>query len=258
MVNVKLRLTVLLGASLAVICAMLGLVFSSAANAASPTGSQTPPVTLINTECSVAETLTLPANSSAAVSGSLTEPCPFASGSTTTEKYNGTTLESKVAPTTGLITLATSAHDPVLSIDGGPYLPAVFGVNTVIATGVNSTGGTNTATFLIDITQLSNSTNGSTGGTSGGSTGTGSTGTGTVGTVVNKTPAVGLAFTGANLAALIAAALFLLIMGAAIVIYTRRKALERQLEFAVDHPDRRKPLAISDEPDSTWRMNNIW
>ncbi|HEY2213500.1 MAG TPA: hypothetical protein VGH31_00490, partial [Acidimicrobiales bacterium] len=95
-----------------------------------------------------------------------------------------------------------------------------------------------------------------------GSTGTGSTGTGSTGTgsVVSttKTPAVGLAFTGANLAALIAAALFLLIMGAAIVIYTRRKALERQLEFAVDHPDRRKPLAISGQPDSTWDMNNIW
>jgi hypothetical protein len=132
-------------------------------------------------------------------------------------------------------------------------LPASFGINTVIATGLNADGGTNTATFLIDITQLSNSNSGG----STGSTGTGSTGTGSV-VSTTKTPAVGLAFTGANLAALIAAALFLLIMGAAIVIYTRRKALERQLEFAVDHPDRRKPLAISDQPDSTWDMNNIW
>jgi hypothetical protein len=34
--------------------------------------------------------------------------------------------------------------------------------------------------------------------------------------------------------------------------------MERQLEFAMEHPDRPLPLAISDLPDTTWQMNNIW
>jgi hypothetical protein len=250
-VNVKLRLTMLFSASLAVVCAMLGLVFTSAAGADS---GSTSPVVPLNTSCVVTTLITLAPTGDAVVSSSLTEPCAFASGSTTTETYSGSPIESKTAPSDGLITLnAAAKDDPLLSIDGGSFLPAIFGVNTVVATGVNPAGGTNTATFLIDIVQgsLSNANSGSS--SSGGGSGT-LTGTNTG----KSTGTVGLAFTGANLAALIAAALFMLLLGASVVIYARRKAMAQQLEYAVSHPDQQRPLAISDMPDTNWEMKNIW
>lgn len=130
----------------------------------------------------------------------------------------------------------------------------------MVATGLNPAGGTNTATFLIDIVQstVSNTGSGSSGGSTGGSSGGGATGSLTGTNTGKSTGTVGLAFTGANLAALIAAALFMLLVGSAIVIYARRKAMERHLEYAVDHPDQPLPLAISDLPDTTWEMKNIW
>jgi hypothetical protein len=90
---------------------------------------------------------------------------------------------------------------PTLSVDSGTFEPASFGVNTCTATGPTSSGGTNVASFLIDIEAASASAAGS--GASSGS---------------------GLAFTGADLAALIAAALALILMGTGVVAYTRRRA----------------------------------
>lgn len=123
--NVKLRITMLFSASLAVICAMLGLMFSSAASADS---GSTSPVVPLNTSCTVTDLITLaPTGNAVVYAPPLTEPCPFASGSTTTESYAGSPIESKTAPADGLITLSPAAHDPQLSIDGGPFMPAVSG-----------------------------------------------------------------------------------------------------------------------------------
>jgi hypothetical protein len=136
------------------------------------------------------------ANTSAnPATGSLTASCSFADNAAVTINNGGTT-QSTTASATGGLTLTYGATDPTLSIDGGTFVNAAYGVNTVTATGLNAAGGTNTATFLIDIENPS-----------------ATTGSGT-----------GLAFTGADLAALLGAALALILMGAAVVVYTRRRA----------------------------------
>jgi hypothetical protein len=98
------------------------------------------------------------------------------------------------------LTLNLSATDPALSVNGGAFQTAQFGNNTITATGNNSSGGTNTATFLVNLVNPN---------ATGAGSGAGSS---------------GLAFTGADLAALVAAALALILMGAGVVIFTRRRA----------------------------------
>ncbi len=112
--------------------------------------------------------------------------------------YEGTTLPSVTAdPTTGLISVSASVKDPSISFDGSAYYPASYtSVNTLTATGTNAAGGSNTATFLITLSPPATTAASTTG---------------------------GLAFTGADLAALIAGGLALLLLGSGVVLYTRRQ-----------------------------------
>lgn len=162
-------------------------------------GSTSPPASPVATTCSTSTTITLPV-SGTPQNVTLGETCAFAPSSTVTINFQGSALTTMTAdPTSGLISLAVSATDPHLAVNGGAAQTAVFGVNTITATGTNASGASNTATFLVDLEQPA-----------GAATGSGSSG--------------GLAFTGADLAALIAAALALILLGTAVVLYTRRRA----------------------------------
>ncbi len=174
---------------------------------AATTATTAPTTNAVPTSCSVSTTITVSpsSTSSAPATATLTATsCPFAPGSAVTlsSPYNTQTVNADA--TTGQLTLTFGATDvPTLSVNGGTFQSAVFGVNTITATGKNASGATNTATFLVDIESAATATTTTT------ATGTGSG---------------SLAFTGADLAALIAAALALILMGTAVVIYTRRRA----------------------------------
>jgi hypothetical protein len=111
---------------------------------------------------------------------------------------NGGVAQTTTADGGGNLTINYSAADPSISIDGGAFEPAQYGVNTITATGLNTSGGTNTATFLIDLVNANAPT--------------------------SATAGSGLAFTGADLLALVAAALALILMGTGVVVFTRRRA----------------------------------
>jgi hypothetical protein len=182
----------------------LALPGAAGAAASSTTASTTPPTSAVSTSCSSSTTIdvTAASTSSSPATASLTSTCAFTPGSTVPVTFLGTTISATANGTTGDLTLNFGATDPTLSVNSSPFETAVYGVNTVTATGTNSTGGTNVATYLVDIEQ--------------GSSTTGSSG--------NNSNSAGLAFTGADLAALIAAALALILMGTAVVSYTRRRA----------------------------------
>jgi hypothetical protein len=216
-----------------------------------PTGSTSPPVPG-PTQCSIAILLQFGLGAGQQTSGSLTETCAFKPGTFADVGFMGRHVESKLVPASGLISLHFTAGDPELSIDGGAFQPATWDVNSIVATGINPSGATNTATFLVDIAQPVTTAAATTGvggfNTTNGASPGSSTGTGTA------PGSIGLAFTGANLIALIGAALCLLLFGAAIVIYTRRKAakITRHREAT-----RTGPLLV-DVPEGAWRMRNIW
>jgi hypothetical protein len=179
-----------------------GLIFALPGTAGAA-GSTSPPTAGVATSCSTSTTInvSVASTNSAPATTSLTSTCAFTPGSTVSLSVLGATQTATADGTTGLLTLTLAATDPTLSVNGGAFQTAVYGVNTVTATGTNASGASNTATFLIDIENPSltgsNSANGANG---------------------------GLAFTGADLAALLAAALALILMGSGVVIYTRRRA----------------------------------
>ena len=179
-----------IAASVAAVLGASGLLFATS-GIAGASGSSSPPASSTPTTCSTSSTLTLPAGG-AAVSASLGETCAFAPNSPVNLTFGGTTLTGVSADANGLISVAVSGEDPQLSFNGGAYMSAVYGVNTLTATGTNASGGTNTATFLIDL-------------------------------VAPSSGSGGLAFTGADLAALVAAALALVLLGSGVMLYTRRQ-----------------------------------
>jgi hypothetical protein len=126
--------------------------------------------------------------------GTISASCAFAPGANVSVSYLGTTIGATADATTGILTLNYSATDPTLAINSGAFESTSYGVTTVTATGPNSAGGTNTATFSIDLVNP------------------------------NATAGSGLAFTGADLAAIVLAALALIIMGGGVVLFTRRRA----------------------------------
>jgi hypothetical protein len=182
----------------------LSLALPGMAGAAT-TATTTPTTNAVSTSCSTSTTITVTASStsSAPVTATLTSSCAFTPGSNVVLSAPYSTQTVTADATTGKLTLTFGATGvPTLSVNGGTFQSAVFGVNTITATGSNSTGGTNVATFLVDIEMPSATTT----------------------TVGSGTGASQLAFTGADLAALIAASLALILMGTAVVIYTRRRA----------------------------------
>jgi hypothetical protein len=136
---------------------------------------------------------------------SLGETCAFSPNSSVTVSYQGSTVATVTSDSSGLVTLSITADNaPSISVNGGAAKPAVLGTNTITASGTNSSGASNTATFLVDLqappaTSAAATTSASTSGSG------------------------GLAFTGADLAALIAAALALILFGTGVVLYTRRR-----------------------------------
>jgi hypothetical protein len=206
--NQKMRLQVRKQIGSAVAVLVLGvsgwLMALPGTAGAAGSGSSSSPTTTTPTSCSTSAsvTVTVANTSSNPVTGTLTASCTFAPGATVTINNAGAN-QTAPAGGDGTLTISYAATDPSISIDNGAFQPAVAGVNTITATGVNSNGGTNTATFLIDLITPSSAT----GAGSGSGTGSG-----------------GLAFTGADLAALVAASLALILMGSGVVIYTRRRA----------------------------------
>jgi hypothetical protein len=183
------------GSAVAVILGAVGLLLTASGVAgASGSSSPTPPS---STTCSTSSTLTVKQNA-APVSASLGETCAFAPNSQVTLAYAGSQLTPVTTDSSGLISLAISAKDPEISINGGAYQSAVYGLNTITASGTNPAGGANTATFVIDLVTVSVATSASS--TSG-----------------------GLAFTGADLAAMVIGGLILVALGTAAVAYARRR-----------------------------------
>jgi hypothetical protein len=214
----------------------LATLFTASMIAIAPLGSATspagaagypPPVT--NTSCSVS--VVIPISTSATITFS----CAFAPGSPASVDLNGSVYGTFTAdPTSGLLTLVLAATDPHLSIDGGAMVSADLNPNTITATGLNSSGGTNTATALVQITAAGGSLS-TTGNNNGGAlgNGNGATGTGSSGatpaaaqTTAKTTGSAGgsLAFTGADILATIIAALILLALGTLLVVFARRRA----------------------------------
>jgi hypothetical protein len=105
----------------------------------------------------------------------------------------------------GTVTLTNAVSDPHLSVNGSTPEPSVYGSNTVTLT--NTKGGSGGAEYVI----IPNATTAAIG--SGGTNGSSGT----------------LAFTGADLLALIVGALFLLLMGTLLVVFTRRRASHQQI-----------------------------
>jgi hypothetical protein len=183
-----------IGGAVAAVLGASGLLFATS-SAAGAAGSTSPPAGGVATSCSTSTTIT---TSSTPQSVTLGETCAFTPNSSVTISFQGTTVTTATADATGLISLSVTANDPSISINGGAAQTAVYGVNTFVATGTNASGATNTATFLIDLEQAA----------------------------TPATPSTPLAFTGADLAALIAAALALVLLGTGVVLYTRRRADE--------------------------------
>jgi hypothetical protein len=195
------RLTrIRLGSVVAIALGASGLLFATS-TVAGADGSTTPPASSVPTSCSTSSTVTV---GSAPQSVSLGETCAFAPNSAVTVSFNGATVASPTSDSNGLITLSVTATDPTLAFNGGTAQPAVYGINTVTATGTNASGATNTASFLIDLVSSAPATAAS--------------------TTSSSSSSGGLAFTGADLAALAAAALALILLGAGVVSYTRRRA----------------------------------
>jgi hypothetical protein len=187
------------GSALAIAITAAGLTLASATGAGA-SGSGSPPVAQVPTSCSTSSTVTVQSSNSPQTV-SLGETCAFTPNSAVTVTYGGTVVASPTADSNGLITLAVTATDPSLSIDGSAPQSAVYGTNTITASGTNASGATNTATFLVDLVQASSPT-----------------------TAASTTSSGGLAFTGADLAALIGAALILILLGVGVVTFTRRRA----------------------------------
>jgi hypothetical protein len=175
-----------------------GLLFASATGAGASGGSSTsPPTSSVPTSCSASSTVSVPSSgSSSPISAS--ETCTYADNTPVTVTFGGATVANVTSGATGLINLTFTGKDPEISVNGGAFSSAVYGVNTFTAVGKNASGSTNTATFLVDLEAP-------------------------VSTAA-ATSSGGLAFTGADLLALIAAALVLILLGVGVVLYTRRRA----------------------------------
>jgi hypothetical protein len=249
----------LAGGSLTLLLGLGGLLFATPV-AGVPSGSESPPVPT-STSCSSATEATVPVNNTP-VFFALGESCPFAPGTLVTITDGGQVADTITAPSSGTITLSLAAIDPSLSINGTPYRSASWGVNTLVASGLNTSGGTNSATFLIDLVQPSaptavlSSTSGGAGGSNAPAPGGASlanTSAGAAAASSSGAGSVGLAFTGANLVALIAAGLALLLLGGLIVIVTRRRAVEESLRHS--RASVYEPVLYRSGP---WRVKNIW
>ena len=104
----------------------------------------------------------------------------------------GSTTNYGVASAAGCVTLTITGFDPSISVNGGPKISAVFGLNSniVAVTGVNTTGGTQTDLVSVILTA----------------------------------PSSGLAFTGADILAMVIGGLGLVALGFLVLTFVRRRS----------------------------------
>lgn len=175
----------------AAFAAMLLFVAATPSNAAS-SGYPPPTTSAVNTSCTASVVL--------AANGTLSYrvTCLFAPNAAVSLTVNGAAYGNGTADSTGVFTeVFVTSGDPEITVNGGAEVSAAYGATTtIVATGPNSSGGTNTATTLVSVPAPA-ATTASTG---------------------------ALAFTGADLAAAIVGGLALLSMGTLMVMYARRRA----------------------------------
>lgn len=143
--------------------------------------------------------------------------CGFAPGAAVSLSINGAGAGGATANSSGCVALTyTATAGPRLSVDGGPSIAARFGDNSSVATGANPAGSTNTVYITVDVVRAGTGAGSGSGGASGGSGGLATTAT-----------ASGVAFTGADIAAIVVGGLALLAMGTLVIIFARRRKPER-------------------------------
>jgi hypothetical protein len=183
-----------LGGSLAAGLGLAGL-FIAAPTLSAGAATGYPPPTIPSGACSVSSTIVLAQSGTTTVP--VTEIGQFAPGTTINIIFKGQTVATTVSPTDGSLTISVSAKDPnnpQISIDNTQFQPTNLGLNTITASGLDANSAATVCSFLISIDPAPS---------------------------LASAP---LAFTGADLGALIAGAVILLLLGSAVVVFTRRKA----------------------------------
>jgi hypothetical protein len=143
------------------------------------------------------------------ITGSITETigatfagtwCNFAPGTTVTFSVNGSPDGTATADAKGCVTFSVSVTDPHLAVNGGTPIAAVFGANSVSGTGAAAGGGSVTNTETVTIVQTASPS-----------------------TAGASTSSSGLAFTGADVMALVIGALALMALGFLVLTFSRRR-----------------------------------
>jgi hypothetical protein len=172
-------------------------LLTAASLAPASAATETTPTTS-NTSCSATEVIDVGRSFTYEVT------CLFAANATVTVTANGKAYGTGAANSSGVFTENfVVTGDPQIAMNGGSPVSAPFGgTTTFVATGLNTEGGTNTATTLIVIPSAALA----------------------AAALSSTTP---LAFTGADLAAAVIGGLVLLAMGTSMVVYARRRAARR-------------------------------
>jgi hypothetical protein len=118
----------------------------------------------------------------------------FAPGASVTVTVNGVLAITKTPTNGAVVVVVTVVSQTLLAVDDPVNVAAVCGINTVTATGATATGGTGNSTGTFNLLCTSTTT------TKG-----------------------GLAFTGANVMRFVLAALALIVIGALLVFFQRRR-----------------------------------
>jgi hypothetical protein len=127
--------------------------------------------------------------------------CGYASGAIVSVEINGQTESSATADSSGCVTLSGVVSDPHVSVDGGTPIAVTTGATDVITgAGVNSAGQTITGTATLIVAAAATPASST--------TGTGSS---------------GLAFTGADIMAMVVGGLGLIALGFLTLTFSRRR-----------------------------------
>jgi hypothetical protein len=136
-----------------------------------------------------------------AVGGSQTATlCGFAPGSSVSLGINGTSDGTTFADSNGCVTVTYVVTDPHISANGGPAVTAAFGSNVSTVSGESSSGLTLTDDVTVVIPASAVTPAGS-----------------------------GLAFTGADIAAMVIGALLLIGLGGLLVMVARRRGMRHSV-----------------------------
>jgi hypothetical protein len=163
-------------------------LFSLAGGAGAATLGYPPPTTG-GTSCSTSETISVGGSSTVAVS------CAFAPGAAITITVNGNFYGTGIAPASGTFVETFRVTDPHISLNDNTAVSTGYGAtDAFVATGLNPAGDPNTATTFVTVPGLP--------------VFTGST---------------GLAFTGADIIALVIGSFALIALGFLVLVFSRRR-----------------------------------